>query len=201
MPDTETETAVPQDVDPRGEKKPADVLPPPQMRGRKEQPEQPVMEPEEAVIAAGRDQKLSEQNAANATDWFLSTDPADSLATQLVIQVNVGTDEDHWIDWTIRSVDAEILRRLRKEASGNRATRRAGGEVDDMELSARMIVEGTVDPPIRELAARQGLREPKDLVLRRFANKPGLLLLISDKINEVSGFNEDNVREAQAAGN
>ena len=50
MPDTETETAVPQDVDPRGEKKPADVLPPPQMRGRKEQPEQPVMEPEEAVI-------------------------------------------------------------------------------------------------------------------------------------------------------
>lgn len=177
------------------------ALPPPQLRSRREKPEQPVMDADEAVRAAGAGATLTPQNQATATDWFLSTDPEDTLVTQRVIEVNVGTDEDHWIEWTIRSVDAEILRRLRREATGNRATRRAGGEIDDMDLSARMIVEGTVDPPLREIAASKGIREPKELVLKRFADKPGLLLLISDKINEISGFDEGNVREAQAAGN
>jgi Phage XkdN-like tail assembly chaperone protein, TAC len=164
----------------------------------------------EAVRRASEGRTLEPDAVDDATAWFLSDEEEED--TELV-QLNIGSaEEPRWINWTIRSVDAEVLRRIQRSGQ-NRAQRRRGGamavpDVDPQEANVRIVVEGTVKPNLAEIARKKGVPESADpssasiLVLKhRFRRKPGLIDQLAGRIMDLSGYDEEDVREAEAAKN
>lgn len=163
----------------------------------------------EAVRLASEGRTLEPEAVDEATAWFLSDEEEDETQD---VRLNIGTPEEpRWINWTIRSVDAEVLRRIQRSGQ-NRSQRRrgaiAGGDVDVQEANVRIVVEGTVKPDLREIAAKKGVPESADpssaaiMVLKhRFRRKPGLLDQLAGRIMDLSGYDEEDVREAEAAKN
>jgi hypothetical protein len=156
----------------------------------------------ELIQAAGKNEKLSEAEIADATEWLLSSDPEDFTHE---IEINVGTPKKaKWINWEIKPVDLDTLRRIRKAATegSTRAQRRAAtGDLDEVEANLRIVVEGTVTPNLREAANQARLVDPADILRRRFGHKPGLLGQIAGEIMSISGYDDEDVREVDAAGN
>lgn len=157
--------------------------------------EQRELGPEEAVQAAARKQSLDDKNQGAALEWFLSSEADDPTKA---IQVDVGVGEERWIDWTIRPIDLDALRRIRRLATVGPRGRQ---EVDDAQANLRIVVDGTVDPDLKAIAARLGIADPALALRQRFAAKPGLLGLIAGEILALSGYDDEKVREAEAAGN
>lgn len=190
-------------------------LPPPVMRERTQKADpvldQEPMEQREAVESQmpplndeGKRQasfeapELSPQNQKNALDWFLSPEP-DAATKDL--EINVGTEaKPTWITWTIRAIDADQLKAIQRAAE-KKARRQRQGEVDEVDSMLAVMVEGTVYPPLRDIAAQEGERDVRAMVRKRFARKPGLIPMVSGEIFKLSGFDEADVREADAAGN
>jgi hypothetical protein len=152
------------------------------------------------VAAASQGGKLSNEEQSSALQWFLSDEPdAGEVATR-ELELNVGSsDEPRWIAWVIRPIDESVIRAARREANGPRAQRRTGGEGDEARGQARIVVAGTVTPDLVAAAKQQNIPDPAVAVRRRFSHKPGLLTQISGEIMSLSGFDDEDVREASAA--
>lgn len=158
----------------------------------------------ELIKAAAADEKLSDAEIISATEWFLTDDSEESFTH--TIQINVGPpDKEMWIEWTIEAVDLDTLKRIRKAAQGGtKAEKRrnaAAGELDEVEANIRIVVEGTVAPDLRAIANEARLVDPADVLRRKFRRKPGLLGQISGEIMSISGYDDEDVREVDAAGN
>ena len=54
---------------------------------------------------------------------------------------------------------------------------------------------------LREAASMLGEPDPAKALRQRFARKPGLIAQILTEIFSLSGYDDDDVREAQSAGN
>lgn len=162
------------------------------------------------TAAAGQSMTPDEVDAA--TEWFLSDEDTPDTKT---IEINVGSaDAQRWVAWVIRSVDGDVLKRIRAEGQ-NRAARRSRqatgmADVDPQEANARIVVEGTVHPNLDRIvdAKMPADRRPSDpnaarvmVVKHRFRNKPGLIDQIAGEIMSLSGYDEEDVREAEAAKN
>jgi hypothetical protein len=152
-----------------------------------------------AKIARGRKETLSTEEQADALDWFLAdSDDEDDTHS---FQINVGTmKHKKWVTWTVRPVDPDKLRRIRRASAGNRMTRRAGNnEFDEVAANIAIVVEGTVYPDIRAAAKEKGMVAPEEWVRIRFRRRPGLLTQIAAEVMSCSGYDEDDIREADAA--
>ena len=162
--------------------------------------EEPTGEESVDKAAAGKAQTPQEHSAA--LEWLLSDEPDAEGEYEHTIEVNVGTaDKERFIEWTIRPVDLDELRRIRRQATGSRAARRAGADgFDEVAGNLRVVIAGTVEPDL-VAAAREQNTSP-DFVLRaRFSRKPGLLAQIAGEIMALSGYDDEDVREVKAAGN
>jgi hypothetical protein len=164
--------------------------------------EKPDREGTELIAAAARagekgaKDTLSEQERQDALDWFLSDEQE---AITHTFQINVGSvDRPHWIDWTIRPVDMDRLRKIRKQ-SQPRGRRANATDFDENTANVQIILEGTVYPDLRAAAKQIGVVDPTDAVKTRFARKPGLVAQISSKIMDLSGYDDEDVREVDAA--
>jgi hypothetical protein len=159
----------------------------------------------ELIKAAAKDgEKLSDGEVINALDWFMSDDSDESYTHE--IQINVGPpNKEVWIAWEIKPVDLDTLKRIRKSAQGGTKSEKrrnaASGELDEVEANIRIVVEGTVTPDLREIAANARLVDPADVLRRKFRRKPGLLGQLSGEIMSISGYDDEDVREVDAAGN
>lgn len=178
------------------------TLPPPQMKERGEDDiRRPKGSKRDAVKAAGHDEKLTEREAQDATDWFLSEDPEDWGAETDVIEVNVGSrQKPKWVRWEIKAVDEDVLRSIQRQARQNR---RPGSDDlgDDIVQNSKVIVKGTVYPDLEAIARDKAIADPAMIVRQRFTRKVGLIAQIAGEIMAISGFDADDVREANAAGN
>lgn len=185
MPDAPTPTMTP------GAKLP----PPTELR---ERGESGPLDGADAVDALSRRQPTSAADRSSALDWFLSEAPEDNDEITKVIELNVGSSErEHWIKWTIRAVDVDTLRRINKMTSARRGKEDVAADLAQL----RVIVEGTVDPDLRVVAQQVGIADPAMALRKRFAFKPGLVSQIASRVLELSGFDDEDVREAAAAGN
>lgn len=157
---------------------------------------------------------MSPEQQADALDWLLS-DEEDESEARRVLELNVGTPRaERWIKWTIRPVDREVLRQIQRAAGGNRQQRRgraAAEQVDPEEANLRIVARGTVDPDLTEAAGAKGVQQsadpsygPMQILRWRFRHKPGLIDQIAGEVFDLSGYDEEDVREAKevrAAGN
>lgn len=178
----------------------------------------------EALVTAseGKASSMEPQAHQDALDWFLS---ADESEVEHTIRLNVGgpVDEDGlivnaekppvWIDWVVRPLDLDTIRNVRKQsvsAASRRARRGAAGaggqgEFDDTLFNLGVVVEATVHPDVREAANKQGVADPRIALKQRFAQKSGLIGQIVGEVLDLSGYNENDVQDADrsvsAAGN
>ena len=157
----------------------------------------------DVIAAAASKKKLSANETEDALAWFLSDEDQDFTQE---ISLNVGSHtEPKWITWEIRPVDLDTLRRIRRQAQAavSRSNRRAGqvGEIDEVEANIRIVLEGTAKPDIVEIAREKGDVDPADTLKRRFRHKPGLIGQISGEIMSISGYDDEDVREVDAAKN
>jgi hypothetical protein len=154
------------------------------------------------AIADG--EEFSEEEAVDAMEWFLS--PEDERFTH-TISINVGSPtKAKWIDWEIQPVDLDTLKKIREKSQGGgsrqqRRRNQASGDIDEVEANLAIVVEGTVTPDLREIANQMRLVDPGDALRRKFAHKPGLLGQLSGEIMSISGYDDEDVREVDAAKN
>jgi hypothetical protein len=156
----------------------------------------------ELITAAANDKKLSPVEAQDALEWFLSDEDQDFTQE---LRLNVGSpSKPKWVSWEIKTVDLDTLRRIRRQSqAGSRAQRRGAqaGEIDEVEANLRIVLEGTHKPDLREIAKQKGDVDPAETLKRRFSHKPGLIGQISGEIMSISGYDDEDVREVDAAGN
>lgn len=157
--------------------------------------------PELIKAAADPKEKLSDGEQSSALEWFLSDDPAEDIEQTRVLELNVGARDggEKWIEWTIRAVDLDTIRRIRRQTLGNRAARQGG--VDEVQANLKIVLAGTVDPDLTAAAHAKQVAEPTRLLQHRFRHKPGLLGQIAGEIMALSGFDDEDVREVAAARN
>lgn len=144
-------------------------------------------------VAAGSRVSPTEENAA--VEWFLS----DEDPIEKAIEFNVGTeDKPKWIPWTVQPVDMEVLRRIRKSAQN---TRRGAEGLDEVDANLKIVVAGTVNPDLKEMARQRGVPAPEEALRLRFASKPGLLGQIAGEILSLSGYDAEDMRDPTTVGN
>jgi len=159
-----------------------------------------------AIKKAAADEKLSDEEHADALDWFLGDDDEDTEEFPVKkLQINVSvTDRPKWIEWHIRPLNADEMRQIERLSVGNRADRRSGVQGDATKQNLLIVVEATVFPDLREAALGKGIQDATYVLKHRFRAKPGLLTQIAGEVMLFSGFDSDDVREAvevRASGN
>jgi Phage XkdN-like tail assembly chaperone protein, TAC len=176
-------------------------LPPPtHLRGREDRSQEDRTTPE-VLIDLAHDRPVSETEATSALEWFLSEDPDEDAEPVHVLELNVGVgDHPKWITWTVRPIDTDELRRIQRTTS---ALRRRGRQ-DDLAIdqlgNLKIIIAGSVDPDVEEIARQQGVT-PEAMLQKRFRTKPGLIAQMSGQIMALSGFDDEDVRDALSAKN
>jgi hypothetical protein len=160
----------------------------------------------------------------DALDWFLS---ADQQEFSKKLRLNVGGPVDDtneplykdrppvWIEWVVRPLDLDTIKALRRRASGSADPRRrrrqqiasgaAGDEFDDTKFNLGIVAEATVVPDMKAIVEATGIQDVTIAIKQRFANKSGLIGQIVGEVLDLSGYNENDVQDANeevlAAGN
>lgn len=180
--------------------------------------------PGDAMMAASQGARLSDKGQNEALSWFLSADPSDLGARgdgTYTFEVNVAlAPEKRYIPWTVRVVGADRIRELRRAGENRNARRqRQMGvipDADDGQFELRVIVEGTVNPDLYEVARNpqvaeqlkaMGLPErhpdamflPMQAVKARFGHKPLLIEQIAREILNFGGGDAEDVRDQREA--
>jgi len=177
------------------------ALPPPTaLRGREDrvQEDRPIPE---VLGALANDKGVSETEATSALEWFLSEEPDEDVEQTHTIEINVGVgDAQHWISWVVRPIDGDVLRRIQRTTSAMRRRGRQDDLAVDQLGNLKVIIAGSVEPDIESIAEQQG-KPPEGILLKRFAKKPGLIAQLATQIMALSGFDDDDVRDALSAKN
>jgi hypothetical protein len=107
------------------------------------------------------------------------------------------------VRWVIAPVSDTDITAIRKNSQGGtRAQRRRGdSEVDEALVSRRLVVKATVEPDPRELARAMKQVDPSDALHLFFAKygKTGLITQISGEILSLSGWDDEDIQEVEAA--
>ena len=155
----------------------------------------------EVLGALAVDKPVSESEATSALEWFLSEEPDEETELTHTVEINVGVGEQqNWISWVVRPIDGDELRRIQRTTN---ALRRRGRQDDiaiDQLGNLKVIVAGSVEPDIEAIAQEQG-KQPEAILLSRFKKKPGLIAQLATQIMALSGFDDEDVRDALSAKN
>jgi hypothetical protein len=177
----------------------AQPLPPPTaLKGREERPEEERPTPE-VLAALAADKPISQAEASSATEWFLSEEPEEDDEQTHTIELNVGVgDQENWITWIVRPIDSDELRRIQRQT----ANLRRRGRQDDLAIdqlgNLKVIIAGSVEPDIQAIADDKG-KQAEAILLQRFVKKPGLIAQLAGQIMSLSGFDDEDVRDALSA--
>lgn len=163
----------------------------------------------ETVRNAARSGKVEARVVADALAFFLEEggDERPSESDAFLLNFGGPVDDDGnpldkenppvWVPWEIGGLDDGVLDQARKQSTkGNRAQRRRGeGDVDETEVARRIVFAGTLAPDIAAYGKARALVDPADAVRSMFQRKPGLVVQISGRILNFSGYDENDLRE------
>lgn len=172
------------------------------------------------ALAHGERVRDSEQTAA--LDFFLSDAEVndDDLDEEMWLNIGGPEREDggaedpahppRWMKWVVRPIGEDVIDAARKMSERPRRGRRRRGapdiDTDNAMVAARIVAAATVEPDPAEIAQRLNIADPALAIRRRFdrLGKGGLVTQISGRVLSISGYDEDDVRDAigpGAAGN
>lgn len=156
-------------------------------------------EQHDAAVAATESSDLTAHQVQSATDWFLSDKQQAPSVLYFDLNVAGAGQAPEWIRYGVRSLTRHEIKSVRDDATDPNT-----GMVDDMKSNLRVVVLGSYDPNVVEIASSKGLADPGDIVLQKFAHRPGIIEVIANRINRLSGYgvpNGEMIREIDAAGN
>lgn len=190
---------------------PVTSVPPARPRPRAE-PGEPATGADAVRAVAQRGNKAQPIEVEDALAWFLEEGGDERPTESDDFHLNFGgpVDDDGngldatnppvWVPWSITGLDDKVIDDARKASTrGNRNQKRRGdGEVDETEVARRLVFAGTVSPDVPAYGKRRQLVDPADVVRSMFKRKPGLVLQVSGRILNFSGYDENDVREVEA---
>lgn len=162
----------------------------------------------DVLRAAQKDEPVSPEEVQDAVAFFLASEASEEEQPSVepkTLTLNLGTKEKpRKVRWTVVPVeDTEITRLRRTSQVGTRQQKRRGeAEVDEAVVARKVVVRGTVDPDPKELARTLGTGpDPADAVHAFFSKygKTGLITQISGTILSISGWDDEDVQEVEAA--
>lgn len=168
--------------------------------------EDPAKARRHAAMAAAADAKspsdLTDQQAQDATDWFTSDE--EEVEGFKDFELNVGQQVKKWVMFRVGALTRERINEIREqntlttEDSDGTTTRK----VNEAATNARVAAESLLKPNLKDAKMRrvrgQDYMDPSDALVARFAHKPGLIDQIAGQAIDVSGYNDDDVREVRA---
>lgn len=152
----------------------------------------------EAVTAVRNGSKV-EADLRDATAWFMSEKDANVKATK-TIEVDVGATEEHLVRWRVQAISRERIRQIRNTSRIKRG-RGMTDDVNDVKANLLIATEGTIEPDLVAIAKEVGAPEPSVVLDKRMAHKPGLIDQIAGTVLEVSGYDDDDIRDVAAVKN
>ena len=182
-------------------RQPAQPLPPPTaLRGREDRPEE-ERSTTEVLAALAADRPINQAEASSALEWFLAEDPEVDEDQTHEIELNVGVgNQEKWITWIVRPIDSDELRRIQRQTANLRRRGRQDDLAVDQLGNLKVIITGSVEPDIQAIADQKG-KQPEAVLLQRFVKKPGLIAQLAGQIMALSGFDDEDVRDALSAKN
>jgi hypothetical protein len=179
----------------------AEPLPPPTaLRGREDRPEE-ERPTSEVLTELAESRPVTGAEASSALEWFMSEEPDEDETQTHEIELNVGVgNKEHWVTWIVRPIDSDELRRIQRQTANLRRRGRQDDLAVDQLGNLKVIIAGSVEPDIQALADQQG-KQAEAILLRRFVKKPGLIAQLAGQIMALSGFDDEDVRDALSAKN
>lgn len=158
-----------------------------------------AQEQHDATVAATNSSDLTPHQVQSATDWFLSDEIPPPSVLYFDLNVAGAGQPAKWIRYGVRSLTRHEIREIRSDSTDPNT-----GMIDDMKSNLRVVVLGSYDPNMIQIAESKGVADPGDVVLQRFAHRPGIIEVIANRINALSGYGVpagEMIREIDAAGN
>jgi hypothetical protein len=155
-------------------------------------PHDPRLEAVKSVAEGSKD----EWDLKDATAWFMSEQDAGVKATK-VIEVDVGAAEERFVRWRVEAISRDRIRQIRNLSKVRRG-RGMGDEINDTKANLMIAAEGTVDPDLRSIAGQVGAPDVAVVLEKRMSHKPGLIDQIANAVLEVSGYDDEDVRDVAA---
>jgi hypothetical protein len=153
--------------------------------------------------------EISEKDQQEAIDFLLAafheTLPEASFQDRLL--VNVGTPrKPKRILWVIRALSRPEIRRIEESVANSREVQQGRNASPDLryQTSVRIVVAGTVSPPLNDLAINIGLVSGIDFLEEALKMKSGLIEQLAGEIYGISGYDQSDLTDAtevKAAGN
>lgn len=162
----------------------------------------------DVLRAAARGEKLTEEEIPSALDYYLASEEqteAEPAIEPKELKLNLGTKEKpEFVRWVVVPVEDTVITKFRRESqAGTRAQKRRGdAEVDEAVVARKIVERATIDPDPRALAkAMDTGPDPKDAIYRFFARKgkTGMITQISGEVLSISGWDDEDVQEVEAA--
>lgn len=159
----------------------------------------------EVIRAAARGEKLTESEVVHGIDHFLADgDTAARKVEPTELKLNLGTkQEPKLLRWVVMPVEDTVITRIRKESTkGTRQQIRNGqGSVDEAVVGRKIVVHATVEPDLGALAKQLGVLDPADGLYAFFRKygKTGLITQLSGEILSISGWDDEDISEVEAA--
>lgn len=144
----------------------------------------------------------------SAADFLLGAFNAPKQITH-TLRVNVGGvgGKAEFIEWTIKALPGELVRKIREDAEAlvrRAGATGAGATSASFQAAVRYVIEASTNPDVKGLAKQQGIANPADFLEEALHNKQGLIEQISGQVLALSGYDNDDVQDAlevRASGN
>jgi Phage XkdN-like tail assembly chaperone protein, TAC len=172
-----------------------------------ERPEPPNAEDRRLVERVAQTEEkgdLPVEEQIEALDYLLAAFDREEAPITDRLRVNVGSPQHpKFINWEISSLPGSSIRKIREQAVSLRGMRRTGGGSLASQAEAlfmanvRIVVEGTMTPNIREAAAARQVADPGEFLQMALEYKQGLIDQIANEIINLSGFDDDDVQDAE----
>ena len=182
---------------------PQPLPPPTALKGREERPEEdrPTSEVLRPPLAV--DQPVSQAEASSALEWFLSEEPEEDEEQTHTIELNVGVgDKEHWITWIVRPIDSDELppdpapdREPAPPWPSGRPGHRPARE------PPAVIIAGSSPSPTFEPSPTRRPSSPRRSCCSASSRSLGLIAQLAGQIMSLSGFDDEDVRDAISAKN
>lgn len=162
-----------------------------------------------AAAEVGRDpqakpkEDLTDRQAMDATDWFLSSEEEEDGWKDFDLNVSNG-DVKKWVRFRVQASTRERIDQIRDQNTMTVLDAKGVEEKkpDGPAISLRTAVEGLVRPDLSKPEARrvrgQDYMDPADALAARFAHKPGLIDQIAGQVIAVTGYDDEDMREVAA---
>lgn len=158
--------------------------------------------------AEGKLNASDDAGVPDATEWLLRAlqEPPHIEHTLIVNVGGVGPDRQE-VSWKIKTLEGKLIRKIREDA--DQVVRRSGGTGAGTTgaswiANVRIVLEGSVSPDLKAIARQVGVADPTVVLEQALNHKQGLVDQIAGSILQLSGYDNEDVRDAvevRAAGN